>query len=71
VLYVTTEDIFIAAGFDAVIMLKTIEIGVQLFGPIAIIALIICALPNGAMISGHCLASWTGRFALHCNVAYS
>ena len=42
VLNETTEDIFIAAGFDAVIMLKTIEIGVQLFGPFAIVALTVC-----------------------------
>ena len=43
-LYVTTEDIFIAAGFDAVIMLKTIEFGVQLFGPLAIVCLLIRTL---------------------------
>lgn len=42
-LLLTTEDIFIAAGFDAVIMLKTIEFGVQLFGPIAIICLVVRA----------------------------
>ena len=43
VLTVTTEDILIAAGFDAVVTLKIIEFGVQLFGPIAIVCLIIRA----------------------------
>lgn len=51
-LYVTTEDIFIASGFDAVIMLKTIELGVQLFGPMAIVCLVIrtpCATPTACL----------------------
>lgn len=50
VLYVTTEDIFIAAGFDAVIMLKTIEFGVQLFGPLAIVCLVIRAISHIRLI---------------------
>jgi Late exocytosis, associated with Golgi transport len=43
VLFMPTEDIFHAAGFDAVVMLKTIEFGVQLFTPMALIGLAICA----------------------------
>jgi Late exocytosis, associated with Golgi transport len=43
VLFMPTEDIFHAAGFDAVVMLKTIEFGVQLFTPMALIALAVCA----------------------------
>ena len=41
---VTKQDILIAAGLDAVITLKTIELGVQMFAPIAIVGLVICAL---------------------------
>jgi Late exocytosis, associated with Golgi transport len=48
VLFMPTEDIFHAAGFDAVVMLKTIEFGVQLFTPMALIALAVCALPLAA-----------------------
>jgi hypothetical protein len=39
VLSVRTEDIYLAAGLDAVVMLKTIEYGVQLFVPLAAVCL--------------------------------
>lgn len=45
VLCVRTEDIYLAAGLDAVVMLKTIEYGVQLFVPMAVVCLAVCALP--------------------------
>jgi hypothetical protein len=39
VLSIRTEDIYLAAGLDAVVMLKTIEYGVQLFVPLAVVSL--------------------------------
>lgn len=39
VLTIRTEDIYLAAGLDAVVMLKTIEYGVQLFVPLAVVCL--------------------------------
>jgi hypothetical protein len=42
VLSIRTEDIYLAAGLDAVVMLKTIEYGVQLFVPIAVVCLAVC-----------------------------
>jgi Late exocytosis, associated with Golgi transport len=43
VLCVRTEDIYLSAGLDAVVLLKTIEYGVQLFTPMALICLAVCA----------------------------
>ena len=43
VLCIRTEDIYLAAGLDAVVMLKTIEFGVQLFVPMAVVCLAVCA----------------------------
>ena len=45
VLCIRTEDIYLAAGLDAVVMLKTIEFGVQLFVPMAVVCLAVCAPP--------------------------
>ena len=47
---VTKQDILIAAGVDAVIMLKTIELGVQMFAPIACVGLVICAPPYHSLL---------------------
>lgn len=38
-----TDDIYVAAGLDAVVLLKTIEFGVQLFTPMAVLCLVIRA----------------------------
>lgn len=46
VLMTRTEDIYLAAGLDAVVMLKTIEYGVQIFTPMAMLSLAICGSPN-------------------------
>lgn len=43
VLMTRTEDIYLAAGLDAVVMLKTIEYGVQIFTPMAMLSLAIRA----------------------------
>lgn len=46
VLCIRTEDIYLAAGLDAVVMLKTIEYGVQLFVPLAVVCLAVCTPPR-------------------------
>jgi hypothetical protein len=55
VLSVRTEDIYLAAGLDAVVMLKTIEYGVQLFVPIAVVCLAVCTPHTATHIP---YASW-------------
>lgn len=46
VLMTRTEDIYLAAGLDAVVMLKTIEYGVQIFTPMAMLSLAIRMSPS-------------------------
>lgn len=66
VLMTRTEDIYLAAGLDAVVMLKTIEYGVQIFTPMAMLSLALRMSPSKPawihaahlQICGHSLVSW-------------
>jgi hypothetical protein len=42
VLFTRTEDIYLSAGMDVVVLLKTIEFGIQFFVPLAFICLTVC-----------------------------
>lgn len=43
---VKTEDIYLSAGMDAVVLLKTMEFGICCFGPMAAVCMLVCVLPT-------------------------
>lgn len=63
VLMTRTDDIYLAAGLDAVVMLKTIEYGVQIFTPMAMLSLAICAPLVTAVVTTRIKSLWHFRAA--------
>lgn len=43
-LFIRTEDIYLSAGLDAVVLLKTVEFGIQFFVPVALVCVFVCTL---------------------------